>query len=243
MGGLLCRASSPEPLVQAAKTALWVQLFAELACAVLAVVWCARWPNRRERGGLAQAAASLVASTTAFSVAVCGRSLSAARPRGARPAAACAALAVVTGSVAAAALREARAGQGDRATGTLLRIALLLQLGLLLARATCCDILAKLDDPPERVFSDFAAVEVAPRRVQPAPAPPRRTAKPPPREATEECVICLQRVSGAAARLPCAHVFHAACIEEWLRTSRGAAKCPICRTAVSSDDSPSGSAG
>ena len=164
MGGLLCRASSPEPLVQAAKTALWVQLFAELACAVLAVVWVARWPNRRERGGLAQAAASLVASTTAFSVAVCGRSLSAARPSGARPAAACAALAVVTGSVAAAALREARAGQGDRATGTLLRIALLLQLGLLLARATCCDILAKLDDPPERVFSDFAAVEVAPRR-------------------------------------------------------------------------------
>ena len=242
MGGLLCRASSPEPLVQAAKTALWVQLFAELVCAVLAVVWCARWPNRRERGGLAQAAASLVASTTAFSVAVCGRSLSAARPSGARPAAACAALAVVTGSVAAAALREARAGQGDRATGTLLRIALLLQLGLLLARATCCDILAKLDDPPERVFSDFAAVEVAPRRVQPAPAPPpRRAAKPPPREATEECVICLQRVSGAAARLPCAHVFHAACIEEWLRT--GGRECPICRTAVSSDDSPPGSAG
>ena len=127
MGGLLCRASSPEPLVQAAKTALWVQLFAELVCAVLAGVWVARWPNRRERGGLAQAAASLVASTTAFSVAVCGRSLSAARPSGARPAAVCAALAVITGSVAAAALREARAGQGDRATGTLLRIALLLQ--------------------------------------------------------------------------------------------------------------------
>ena len=49
-----------------------------------------------------------------------------------------------------------------------------------------------------------------------------------------ECAVCLcEFVPGETlARLPaCAHLFHRACVERWLRTSR---ECPKCRTAVAS---------
>jgi hypothetical protein len=46
-----------------------------------------------------------------------------------------------------------------------------------------------------------------------------------------ECSICLEDLRGASAEerlaLPCAHVFHAACIESWLRTQ---SNCPECQT-------------
>ncbi|KAK8567284.1 hypothetical protein V6N13_105258 [Hibiscus sabdariffa] len=44
----------------------------------------------------------------------------------------------------------------------------------------------------------------------------------------EDCCICLEelKVESDAAQMPCAHVFHADCIKEWLYTSH---YCPICR--------------
>ena len=48
-----------------------------------------------------------------------------------------------------------------------------------------------------------------------------------------ECSICLQDLREASAEerlaLPCAHVFHAACVEPWLRTH---SECPECKTPV-----------
>ena len=48
-----------------------------------------------------------------------------------------------------------------------------------------------------------------------------------------ECSICLHDLRGASAEerlaLPCAHVFHAACVEPWLRTH---SECPECKTPV-----------
>ncbi|KAK8667775.1 hypothetical protein V6N13_105256 [Hibiscus sabdariffa] len=43
----------------------------------------------------------------------------------------------------------------------------------------------------------------------------------------EDCCICLEelKVGSDAAQMPCAHVFHADCIEKWLYTSH---YCPIC---------------
>lgn len=42
------------------------------------------------------------------------------------------------------------------------------------------------------------------------------------------CVICLEDLSEGreAVSMPCSHLFHGDCIEEWLNTSH---KCPICR--------------
>ena len=53
-------------------------------------------------------------------------------------------------------------------------------------------------------------------------------------ELDSECAVCLSEfVPGELlARLPaCAHLFHRACVERWLCTSR---ECPKCRTAVAS---------
>ena len=48
-----------------------------------------------------------------------------------------------------------------------------------------------------------------------------------------ECSICLHDLRGASAQerlaLPCAHVFHAACVEPWLRIH---SECPECKTPV-----------
>lgn len=44
---------------------------------------------------------------------------------------------------------------------------------------------------------------------------------------TSECVICMESInSGIARALACGHVFHRACIENWLAD---ATTCPICR--------------
>ncbi|XP_039003726.1 E3 ubiquitin-protein ligase RDUF1-like [Hibiscus syriacus] len=46
--------------------------------------------------------------------------------------------------------------------------------------------------------------------------------------AEKDCVICLEqlKVGSDASSMPCEHVFHGDCIQEWLRTSH---YCPICR--------------
>ena len=43
----------------------------------------------------------------------------------------------------------------------------------------------------------------------------------------EDCPICLSAVEGEGARLHCGHVFHADCIDGWLRLHH---TCPICRS-------------
>lgn len=46
---------------------------------------------------------------------------------------------------------------------------------------------------------------------------------------TDDCPICLDPLGsfGAAARLPCGHIFHRDCIARWL--DRGCLTCPVCR--------------
>ncbi|KAK8988329.1 hypothetical protein V6N11_065921 [Hibiscus sabdariffa] len=43
-----------------------------------------------------------------------------------------------------------------------------------------------------------------------------------------DCVVCLEelRVGFEASQMPCAHIFHADCIQRWLNQSH---YCPICR--------------
>ena len=45
-----------------------------------------------------------------------------------------------------------------------------------------------------------------------------------------QCVICQEPIRGGDQRLPCAHVFHRACLQRWLPEHRS---CPVCRTPVS----------
>ncbi|GMI87382.1 hypothetical protein HRI_002407500 [Hibiscus trionum] len=44
----------------------------------------------------------------------------------------------------------------------------------------------------------------------------------------QDCTICLEelKVGSDASQMPCAHIFHGDCIQEWLHTSH---YCPICR--------------
>ena len=56
-----------------------------------------------------------------------------------------------------------------------------------------------------------------------------RVSGPPPN--AEPCVICQEAIRGAHERLPCAHVFHRACLERWLR-DREHRFCPICKKPV-----------
>ncbi|KAK8585949.1 hypothetical protein V6N13_050916 [Hibiscus sabdariffa] len=44
-----------------------------------------------------------------------------------------------------------------------------------------------------------------------------------------DCVVCLEelRVGFEASQMPCAHIFHADCIQRWLNQSH---YCPICRS-------------
>ncbi|NXU81169.1 RN165 ligase, partial [Oreotrochilus melanogaster] len=54
----------------------------------------------------------------------------------------------------------------------------------------------------------------------------------------EKCTICLSMLEDGedVRRLPCMHLFHQVCVDQWLATSK---KCPICRvdieTQLSSD--------
>ncbi|XP_030213629.1 E3 ubiquitin-protein ligase RNF165 isoform X3 [Gadus morhua] len=47
----------------------------------------------------------------------------------------------------------------------------------------------------------------------------------------EKCTICLSMLEDAedVRRLPCMHLFHQGCVDQWLATSR---KCPICRVDI-----------
>ncbi|GBM93873.1 hypothetical protein AVEN_213440-1 [Araneus ventricosus] len=47
---------------------------------------------------------------------------------------------------------------------------------------------------------------------------------------TIQCVICWETVSGLNRKsLPCSHVFHENCINEWLESS---SSCPVCRSSI-----------
>ncbi|KAK9001867.1 hypothetical protein V6N11_024565 [Hibiscus sabdariffa] len=47
-------------------------------------------------------------------------------------------------------------------------------------------------------------------------------------EGDEDCTICLEGFGAGsyAARMPCSHIFHGECIQEWLKQSH---YCPLCR--------------
>ncbi len=55
---------------------------------------------------------------------------------------------------------------------------------------------------------------------------------PSPSSAPDQCSICLQalRAEPTAAAVPCGHVFHAQCLDRWLRIK---AQCPLCCTTCS----------
>ncbi|KAL4384356.1 hypothetical protein GQ457_15G022330 [Hibiscus cannabinus] len=48
-------------------------------------------------------------------------------------------------------------------------------------------------------------------------------------EGDEDCTICLEGFGAGsyAARMPCSHIFHGECIQEWLKRSH---YCPLCRS-------------
>ncbi|XP_031685587.1 E3 ubiquitin-protein ligase RNF165 isoform X4 [Oncorhynchus mykiss] len=53
----------------------------------------------------------------------------------------------------------------------------------------------------------------------------------------EKCTICLSMLEDGedVRRLPCMHLFHQACVDQWLATSR---KCPICRVDIETQLAP-----
>uniref|UniRef100_A0A4W5KK73 RING-type E3 ubiquitin transferase n=1 Tax=Hucho hucho TaxID=62062 RepID=A0A4W5KK73_9TELE len=53
----------------------------------------------------------------------------------------------------------------------------------------------------------------------------------------EKCTICLSMLEDEedVRRLPCMHLFHQACVDQWLATSR---KCPICRVDIETQLTP-----
>ncbi|KAK8802559.1 hypothetical protein WA171_006238, partial [Blastocystis sp. BT1] len=55
-------------------------------------------------------------------------------------------------------------------------------------------------------------------------------------ENPEECTICLDTLKKGEAikTLPCKHIFHQNCIDEWLK--QGKAVCPMCRRGIFDDD-------
>uniref|UniRef100_A0A8C2KJ22 RING-type E3 ubiquitin transferase n=1 Tax=Cyprinus carpio TaxID=7962 RepID=A0A8C2KJ22_CYPCA len=53
----------------------------------------------------------------------------------------------------------------------------------------------------------------------------------------EKCTICLSMLEDGedVRRLPCMHLFHQVCVDQWLATSR---KCPICRVDIQTQLTP-----
>ncbi|KXS15686.1 hypothetical protein M427DRAFT_320355 [Gonapodya prolifera JEL478] len=76
-------------------------------------------------------------------------------------------------------------------------------------------------------------------RLAPTPAPSRiRATDKTSLNLSDSCPICLDalRTPGAILRtLPCAHVFHAQCVDAWLVGWRGV--CPVCRRDLTKDGS------
>ncbi|XP_021297794.1 E3 ubiquitin-protein ligase CIP8-like [Herrania umbratica] len=50
----------------------------------------------------------------------------------------------------------------------------------------------------------------------------------------QECMICMEQLSSGTevTSMPCSHLFHGDCIQEWLNTSH---KCPLCRFPMPTD--------
>lgn len=55
-------------------------------------------------------------------------------------------------------------------------------------------------------------------------------------ETNKECVVCLgdQLIGDPASKLPCGHLFHVGCVEQWLKLH---CTCPVCRFELETDDS------
>lgn len=57
-------------------------------------------------------------------------------------------------------------------------------------------------------------------------------------ESSGECPICLADDENESCRLPCGHIFHRQCMQDWMRSCPDtSAACPMCRTtAMTGDD-------
>lgn len=55
-------------------------------------------------------------------------------------------------------------------------------------------------------------------------------------ETAPDCTICLETLKQGdeVKKLPCGHVFHAACVTPWLMKRR--AVCPVCRQGIFDDE-------
>ncbi|KAK6280107.1 hypothetical protein POUND7_020374 [Theobroma cacao] len=53
-------------------------------------------------------------------------------------------------------------------------------------------------------------------------------------DTAQECMICMEQLSSRieVTSMPCSHLFHGDCIQEWLNTSH---KCPLCRFLMPTD--------
>jgi len=54
-------------------------------------------------------------------------------------------------------------------------------------------------------------------------------------ESNKECLVCLQEqvLGGVAVKLPCGHLYHESCLQEWLKIH---CTCPVCRYELETDD-------
>ena len=57
----------------------------------------------------------------------------------------------------------------------------------------------------------------------------------------DKCTICLCELDDGedVRRLPCMHLFHVACVDQWLTLNK---RCPICRVDIETQHCPGGSA-
>lgn len=254
MSALCCR-SGDSPLVAASRVTLSVQLYAELgALGLVSTMIAIARPHPDERNGLAVAALWLAVSTGCVALGSCMVSLRGLRHGNAAPrfvaAALGAGMALATVSVVIAALQNKRghehtSGDDRKRTRTVLAVTLLMEMSLALLRGVAADVIRKIVGDQFRTRGDEFDEVTGPRlsetsRVRPvrnqkrdpgvftrAPPKPHRAPTKPSRQ--ETCVICQENIWSGQQRLPCAHVFHQACLEKWLPEHRS---CPVCRTHV-----------